>query len=108
MIRHWKDNIKLTDDNIVRSFKRGFSARDSLDPTALDKILKFLQRKAKLHDIGERSGHSCGMGAAIDLRDRGVPLERIMLRGEWNPDNTALWYLRNWDDSNWLLARENY
>ena len=95
MIIQWKDKIKQTDGVILRSFKRDLSVRESLDPAALNKILKFLQRKAKLHSIGELSGHSFRVGAAVDLHDKGVPLERIMLRGGWKSENTALRYLRN-------------
>jgi len=103
IISHWQDKIKQTDGYILRSFKRDLSVRESLDPATLNKILKFLQRKAKLKDIGELSGHSFRVGAAVDLLDRGVPFERIMLRGGWKSEKTALRYLRNWDDSDWLL-----
>jgi len=65
----------------------------------LNKILKALQRKAKMKDIGELLGHSFRVGAAADLLDKDVPLERIMLRGGWKSENTTLRYLRNWDDS---------
>jgi len=107
MICHWQDAIKQTDRHMLRSFKRDLSVRESLDPAALNKILKLLQHKAKLNDIGELSGHSFRVGAAVDLLDKGVPLERIMLRGGWKSENTALRYLRNWDDSDWLLVGEN-
>jgi len=106
MITHWQDRIKQTDGYILRSFKRDLSVREGLDPAALNKILKVLQRKAKIKDIGELSGHSFRVGAAVDLLDKGVPLERIMLRGGWKSENTALRYLRNWDDSDWLLVGE--
>ena len=82
------------------------SVRESLDPAGLNKILKLLQRKAKLRDIGELSGHSFRVGAAVDLLDKGFPLERIMLRDGWKSENTALRYLRNWDDSDWLIVGE--
>jgi integrase len=108
MINHWQDHIKQTDGYILRSFKRDLSVRESLDPAVLNKILKSLQRKAKLKDIGELSGHSFRVGAAVDLLDKGVPIERIMLRGGWKSENTALRYLRNWDDSDWLLVNNNY
>ena len=108
MISHWQDKIKQTDGYILRSFKRDLRIRESLDPAALNKILKALQRKAKMKDIGELSGHSFRVGAAVDLLDKGVPLERIMLRGGWKSENTALRYLRNWDDSDWLLVDNNY
>ena len=108
MISHWQDKIKQTDGYILRSFKRDLSVRKSLNSAALNKILKALQRKAKLKDIGELSGHSFRVGAAVDLLDKGVPFERIMLRGGWKSEKTALRYLRNWDDSDWLLVGENY
>ena len=108
MVNHWQDSIKQTDGYILRSFKRDLSVRERLHPAALNKILEFLQRKAKLKDIGELSGHSFRVGAAVDLLDKGVPLERIMLPGGWKSENTALRYLRNWDDSDWLLVGENY
>jgi len=108
MIKDWQDKIKQTDGYILRSFKRNLSVRESLDPAALNKLQKFLQRKAKLNNIGELLGHSFRMGAAIDLLDKGVPLERIMLRGGWKSSNTALQYLRNWDDSDWLLVGKNH
>ena len=103
IISQWQNSVKQTDGYILRSFKRDLSIRESLDPAALNKILKFLQRKAKLKDIGELSGHSFRVGAAVDLLDRGVPFERIMLRGGWKSEKTALRYLRNWDDSDWLF-----
>jgi len=108
MINLWRDKIKQTEGYILRSFKRDLSVRESLDPAALNKILRLLQRKAKLRDIGELSGHSFHVGAAVDLLDKGVPLERIMLRGGWKSENTALRYLRNWDDSDWLLVDNNH
>ena len=94
--------------SVLRSFQRDLSVRESLDQAALNKILKFLQRKAKMHNIGELSGHSFRVGAAVDLLDRGVPFERIMLRGGWKSEKTALRYLRNWGDSDWLLVDNNH
>ena len=81
MINHWRDKIKQTDGYILTSFKLDLSVRERLDPAALNKILMYLQRKAKLRDIGELSGNSFRVGAAVDLLDKGAPLERIMLRG---------------------------
>ena len=57
-----------------------------------------------MRDFGELSGHSFRVGAALDLLDKGVPFEKIMLRCRWKSENTALRYLRNGDDSDWLLV----
>ena len=40
LITQWQNNIKQTDDYILKSFKRDLSVRKSLDPAALNKILK--------------------------------------------------------------------
>jgi hypothetical protein len=42
------------------------------------------------------SGHSFRVGAALDLLEQGEPLEKIMLKGGWHTDSTAMKYLRNW------------
>ncbi len=41
-------------------------------------------------------GISCAAKFALDLLEQGEPLERIMLRGGWQTDSTAIKYLRNW------------
>ena len=46
------------------------------------------------------------MGAAVDLLDKGVLFERIILRCGWKSDKTALIHLRNWDDSDWQLVSD--
>jgi integrase len=74
-----------------------------MEPATINKTLKVLQRKAKLNDIGELSGHSFRVGAALDMLERGVPLEKIMLRGGWKSESTAMRYLRNWNDDDWSL-----
>lgn len=53
MIGYWQDNIKQTEGYILRSFKHDLSFKESLNSAALNKILKLLQRKAKLHIIDE-------------------------------------------------------
>jgi integrase len=74
VISHWQNRFKQTDGYILRSFKRDLSARGSLDPAALNEVLKLLQRKAKLHNIGELSGHSFRVGAAVALSIEVCPL----------------------------------
>jgi len=66
-------------------------------------ILKDLQKQAGLNQIGELSGHSFRVGAALDLLDKNIPLEKIMLRGGWKSETSAMKYLQSWNDSNWLI-----
>ena len=75
MINHWQDNIGQTYGYILRNRKHDLNDRERLDPAAFNKILKTLQRRAKLNSIGELWGHSFRVGTALDLLDKGVSLE---------------------------------
>jgi len=55
-----------------------------------------LQYRSRLRHLPNFSGHSFRVGAALDLLERGVPLEKIMLRGGWGAKSTALKYLASW------------
>ena len=44
------------------------------------------------------SGHSFRVGAALDLLDKNIPLEKIMLRGGWKSETSAMRYLQSWSD----------
>lgn len=41
------------------------------------------------------SDYSYRVWTVLDLSEQGEPLERIMLRGGWQTDSTAMKYLRN-------------
>jgi len=43
------------------------------------------------------------VGAALDLLDKNIPLEKIMLRGGWKSETSAMRYLQSWSDQNWLV-----
>jgi integrase len=103
LIDQWAEKIGGAYGHILRSFKRNLNVREKLEPATVNKILKMLQRKAEIKDIGELSGHSFRVGAALDMLERRVPLERIMLRGGWKSESTAMRYLRNWNDEGWSL-----
>jgi len=38
---------------------------------------------------------------STDLLDKNTPLEKIMLRGGWKSETSAMRYLQSWGDSNW-------
>ena len=70
---------------------------DNLHAASISTILKVLQNDLKMDsDEQPLSGHSFRVGAALDLLEQGEPLEKIMLRGGWRTDSTAMKYLRNW------------
>ena len=81
---------------ILRSINKHGHIADSLNPASISTILKTLQEGLK-NGSNEQplSGHSFRVGAALDLLEQGEPLEKIMLRGGWQTDSTAIRYLRN-------------
>jgi len=103
MILSWSLAIDQDTGYILRSFKRNLSANPSLTPASINHILKDLQKQASLNQIGELSGHSFRVGAAIDLLDKNISLEKIMLRGGWKSETSAIRYLQSWNDRNWQI-----
>jgi integrase len=82
---------------ILRSISRHGYIGSNLHPASISTLLKALQKDLKVDsDEQPLSGHSFRVGAALDLLEQGEPLERIMLRGGWQTDSTAMSYLRNW------------
>ena len=82
---------------ILRSINKHGHIGDSLNPASINTILKTLQEGVKTGSNQQPlSGHSFRVGAALDLLQQGEPLEKIMLRGGWQTDSTAMKYLRNW------------
>ena len=82
---------------ILRSINRHGHIGNNLNPASISTILKTLQEGLKSGPKEQLlSGHSFRVGAALDLLEQGEPLERIMLRGGWQTDSTAMKYLRNW------------
>ena len=82
---------------ILRSINKHGHIGDSLNPASVSTILKTLQEGLKTASNQQPlSGHSFRVGEALDLLEQGEPLEKIMLRGGWQSDSTAMKYLRNW------------
>lgn len=86
--------------SVLRSFKLNHSTKSFLSPASINHILKSLQKKAGLNQIGELSGHSFRVGATLDLLNKSIPLEKIILRGGWKSETSAMRYLQSWNDSN--------
>ena len=103
MISNWSLVINQNKGYILRSFKRNLSTSSSFTPASVNYILKSLQKQAGLNQIGELSGHSFRVGAALDLLDKDIPLEKIMFRGGWKSETSAMRYFQSWTDDNWLI-----
>ena len=96
LLEKWRRMIS-DEGYILRSINRYGHFGNNLHPASVSTILKALQKDLKIDsDEQPLSGHSFRVGAALDLLEQGEPLERIMLRGGWQTDSTAMKYLRNW------------
>ena len=83
---------------ILRSVNKSGRVEESLHPASVSRLLKDLQDKAFgfRRDMPDLSGHSFRVGAVIDMVAQGESLARIMLRGGWTTESTAIRYLRNY------------
>ena len=96
LLEKWRSMIS-DEGYILRSISRHGHIGKNLHPASISTLLKALQKDLKMDsDEQPLSGHSFRVGAALDLLEQGEPLERIMLRGGWQTDSTAMSYLRNW------------
>jgi len=96
LIQRWKKRIGEEEGYILRSVSKDGKVGESLRPDSIVPILVDLQHRARLRDLPRFSGHSMRVGAALDLLEKGVPLEKIMLRGGWSTKSTTLRYLAAW------------
>ena len=96
LLEKWRSMIS-DEGNILRSINRHGHFGNNLHPASISTILKALQKDLKTDsDEQPLSGHSFRVGAALDLLEQGEPLEKIMLRGGWQSDSTAIKYVRNY------------
>jgi site-specific recombinase XerD len=96
LLQKWRSMIS-NEGYILRSINRHGHIGSNLHPASISTLLKALQKDLKMaSDEQPLSGHSFRVGAALDLLEQGEPLERIMLKGGWQTDSTAMKYLRNW------------
>jgi site-specific recombinase XerD len=96
LLEKWNE-IVGDEGYILRSINKHGHIGNNLNPASISTILKTLQEGLKSGSNKQPlSGHSFRVGAALDLLEQGEPLEKIMLKGGWQSDSTAMKYLRNW------------
>lgn len=95
LLEKWQVHVG-DDDYILRGVLKNQAITSQLCPASLCRILKQLQNQAQLKLSSDLSGHSFRVGAALDMLNDGEPLERIMLKGGWKSESTAIRYLRCW------------
>ena len=96
LLEKWR-TMNSDEGYILRSISRHGHIGSNLHPASISTLLKALQKDLNMESNEQPlSGHSFRVGAALDLLEQGEPLERIMIRGGWQTDSTAMTYLRNW------------
>ena len=96
MLATWNE-IVGDEGYILRSINKHGHIGNSLNPASISSILMALQERLRSGKNQQPlSGHSFRVGAALDLLEQSESLEKIMLRGGWQTDSTAMKYLRNW------------
>ena len=97
LIHDWQSRVAEYTDYIVPRIDRAGKVLNSpLPDSHVNLILQSRQSDAGIELDRPLSGHSFRVGGALDLLKRGVPMEKIMLRGGWKTESTALRYLREW------------
>ena len=95
LLEKWEGIVRVG-GYILRSINKHRHIGNSLNSASISTILKTLQMELETgSNKPPLSGHSFRVGAALDLLEQGEPLEKIMLRGGWQTDSTAMKYLRN-------------
>ena len=95
-IRSWQTMAGLKCGFILRGLTKNGGVRASLSPSHINLRLKELADELNLQLSADFSGHSFRVGGAIDLLEAGETLEKIMLRGGWQSEATAIRYLCSW------------
>ena len=107
LIHQWQERVGSHTEFILPAINAdGVVLNEPLADAQVNNILRARQQEAGLVEP-PLSGHSFRVGGALDLLKRGVPMEKIMLRGGWKSESTALRYLREcvgddmlvWDDT---------
>ena len=96
LILKWQKRVEADQGSILRRIRKDDAIGEQLSSASMCKILVDLQYRSRLRHLPNFSGHSFRVGAALDLLERGVPLEKIMLRGGWGAKSTTLKYLASW------------
>jgi site-specific recombinase XerD len=104
LIHQWQELVGSHTEFILPAINaHGLIMNEPLADAQVNKILRARQQEAGLDLELPLSGHSFRVGGALDLLKRGVPMEKIMLRGGWKSESTALRYLREWVGDDMLV-----
>ena len=98
LIETWREQIDVTDGFILRAINKHGTVSSQLSPGSIPLILNCLRNSTVAsEECRVLSGHSFRVGAALDLLHKGETLERIMIKGGWKSQDSAVRYLQQLD-----------
>ena len=98
LIQLWRTRIKVDNGFILRAIDKHGNVGVRLSPGAIPIILNTLAQSTTPYcQKTGFSGHSFRVGAALDLLNSGETLEKIMLKGGWSSESSALRYLAQYN-----------
>ena len=93
-----RKSIVASENYILRSINHHGHIGDNLSPASVSIILNRMKNNLNIASTQQSlSSHSFRVGAALDLLEQGEGIEKIMLRGGWQTDSTAMKYLKKLD-----------
>ena len=95
LIKAWQDTIGAESGFVLRAIDKHGNVSSTLSPGSISLILCSLDN-SNIECAGEYplTGLSFRVGAALDLLRKGETLERIMIKGGWKSQDSAIRYLR--------------
>ena len=98
LIETWRKTIDTKSGFILRAIDKHGNISSRLSPGSVQLILNCLSDSIITLDEGKTfSGDSFRVGAAMDLLRKGETLERIMIRGSWKSQDSAMRYPQKLD-----------
>ena len=95
LIETWRKTIDTKSGFILRAINKHGNISSSLSPGSIQLILNCISDSTTTFKEGNTfSGYSFRVGAALDLLNKGETLERIMIRGSWKSQDSAIRYLK--------------
>ena len=96
LIETWRDKIGVDTGFILRAIDKHYNVSSQLSPGSITIILNSIAsgRVTSRNQSQYFSGHSFRVGAALDLLIQGETLDRIMIKGGWKSEDSALRYLQ--------------
>ena len=96
LIETWRDKIDVDSGFILRAIDKHGNVSSQLSPGSITIILNSIARGrvTSQNQCQYFSGHSFRVGAALDLLIQGEILDRIMIKGGWKSEESALRYLQ--------------